>query len=285
MQTNRRKLLIGAAGLSMASAAGCATSQTSAKRAPNQASLFDFTDPEDNLTGLVKVMGNLDGSATWLSAQGRIFAVREGEMPLPILAVEGVRRMKFTKNDAGYEMMTRDWALYKDIETGEVLNQYKNPFTGKTNQVSPILTRPFSWDMTADRGQQMPEYTGEAYLIDRPLILPWTQEGDDVALTLELLVRYSNGVGGGEWEHFHTSAKELNDPNLTSVSMRQTWTGHSPWMRWMEMGDIPGRTLWQSNGRKHASATTLRPEFIAAVNAAFPGSLEDPEGYQKPTTI
>lgn len=284
MRPNRRSVLIGASGLSLLGASGCAHQSTKNSVAA-QPGLLDFSDPEDNLTGLVKVMGNLDGSATWLSAQGRIFAIRNGEMPLPILGVEGVRRMKFTRKANGYEMMTRDWAFYKDLNTGDLITSYQNPFTGKTNKVSPILTRPFAWDMTPDRGQQMPDYTGEAYLIDRPLILPWTQEGDDVTLSLELLVKYTSGIGGGEWEHFLTTASELNDPNLTSVSMRQVWTGHSPWMRWMEMGDRPGRTLWQSSGRKHASHTQLRPDFIRTVNAVFPGSLEAPEEYEKPKAV
>ncbi|MEM9570462.1 MAG: DUF1838 family protein [Pseudomonadota bacterium] len=283
MRPSRRNVLVGAGGLTILG--GCGSTTSLGRNNANHPNLFDFMKPEDNLSGLVKVMGDLNGSATWLSAQGRIFAIRDGEMPMPILAVEGVRRMKFTKNDAGYEMMTRDWAFYKDLDTGALITQFQNPFTGKTNEVSPILTRPFAWDMTPDRGQQMPEYSGEAYLIDRPLILPWTQEGNDVSLSLELLVKYASGVGGGEWEHFLTSADELNDPTLTSVSMRQAWTGHSPWMRWMNMGDIPGRTLWQSTGRKHASATDLRPEFIRSVNAVFPGSLESPEDYQKPKSI
>lgn len=285
MDATRRRVLIGAGGLLPLGAVACASSRQSLDTRSSHPTLFDFTDPTDNLTALVKVMGNLNGAPTWLSAQGRIYAVREGEMPLPILGVEGVRRMRFEKTDAGYKMITRDWAFYKDVVTGEPLSQFNNPITRQINKVSPILTRPFSWEMTPDKGQQMPEYTGEAYLIDRPLILPWVQEGDQITLSLELLVRYSNGIGGGEWENFLTQADELNDPNLTSVSMRQVWTGHSPWMRWMEMGDHPGRTLWQSSGRKHGSIETLRPEFLDLVNRTFPGSLERPESYEKPKPV
>ena len=53
-------------------------------------------------------------------------------------------------------------------------------------------------------------------------------------------------------------------------------------MRWMEMGELSGRTLWQSTGRKHNSAADLRPEFVKLVNERFPGSLENPESYEKP---
>ncbi|WP_018995425.1 DUF1838 family protein [Hirschia maritima] len=281
MSCSRRQILIGASsGLAATSCSSVGlkphTKQT------NHNELFDLSDPDDNLTALVKVTGDLNGSAVWHSAQGRIHALRKGEMPLPILAVEGVRRIRFEKISSGYTMHSRDWAIFRDIETGEVLKEFRNPITGKTNKVSPILIPPTQWDMTPNKGQQMPDYTGEAYLIDRPLLLPWVKEGDQMTMLLELLVKYSSGTAGGEWEHFNFSANDLNNPSLTSVPTTQNWTGHSPWLRWMDMGSSEGRTLWQSSGMKHAQYESLRPEFIEAINMFYAGSLEAPETYIKP---
>ncbi|WP_432201783.1 DUF1838 family protein [Erythrobacter sp. W53] len=245
---------------------------------------FDWDDPRDNLTAFVKVMGDLNGSPRFWSAQGRIYARRPDHMTIPLVGVEGVRFSKFDKTDDGYLMWTRDWALFRDLETGEVIDTFDNPFTGKTNAVSHILTsRAYNWEMTPDRGQQMPSYTGEAWLIDRPLKMPWVEEGNHVAVTLELLVKYANGVVGSEMEHFLMDRDELYHPAATSVkNARQAWVGNSPWLRWMDMGDIQGGTQWHSTGLKHASIDTLRPEFVREVDKRWPGSLEDPMGYVKP---
>lgn len=284
--TPTRRSILTHGGLTLAAAAtssafSAAAAASLQNHAPSTSRLFDWSKPADNLTALVKVMGDLSGAAAWLSAQGRIYALRKGEMPLPILGVEGVRRVRFEKIENGYTMYIRDWAFYRDVETGELLEEFENPITGKTNKIRHILTRLISWDMTPDKGQQMPSFTGEAYLIDRPLILPWFEEGNDVTVPLELLVKYPSGRGGGEWEHLMTKADELHNPDLTSASAMQAWTGYSPWLSWMEMGDIEGKTLWQSTGRKHASAGTLRPELLAAAERVFPGSIENPETYEK----
>lgn len=274
----RRKILTGSAMAISAAALGTNAAAQSMVRHPD---LYDFRDPKDNLDAFVKVMGDLNEKPVWIAAQGQIYALREGEMPLPILAVEGVRWTKFTKTDDGYLMSTRDWSFYKDIVTGQAIDIFENPITGESNTTSHILTGVNDWPMTPEKGQQVPNFEGQAWLLDKPFILPWKFHGDDVSVPLELLVKYANGAAGGEWMNFMTSVTELNDPNLTSTTTRLQWTGHSGWVRWMNMGDIKGRTLWSSMGRKLASADDLRPEFLEMAEHYFPGSLADPEGYEK----
>ena len=241
---------------------------------------FDTSDPAVNLTGLVKVMGDLSGAPVWKIAQGRIYALQEGEMPVPICGVHGLRYIKFTENGDAFTLNVRDWGFYTDYQTGEVLEVFQNPFTGEENTPNVLLTRYFGWRMGPD-GQHLDNFTGEAWLIGRPLLLPWVFQGDHTTLTLELLVKYGHGGNGAEWVNFHTSTQALLDPSVTSAPVEFSWTGYSPWMRWMEMGDIPGRTLWNSNGVKTASLEQLDPDIRAVYDRAYPGSLDDPEGYEK----
>lgn len=242
---------------------------------------YDLTDPRDNLSAFIKVMGDLSGAPSWITAQGRIYALRPNEMPLPILAVEGLRYVRFEKlGDDAFNFHLRDWAFYKDIETGAVLDRFENPLTGARNETRHILTGFYSWSL-GPNGQSIDGYEGDAWLIDRPFVLPWTVDGDQVSVPLELLVRYASGSAGGEWMNFISSLAALDDPEVNSAPAKLVWTGHSGWVRWMEMGDRPGRTLWQSSGQKHDSRDGLRAEFVRAANRYFPGSLDDPEGYEK----
>jgi len=47
------------------------------------------------------------------------------------------------------------------------------------------------------------------------------------------------------------------------------------------MGDRPGRTFWNSTGRKAAGLDSLAPEVRSIYDRYFPGSLENPETYEK----
>ncbi len=241
---------------------------------------FDPNSPEDNLRGFVKTMGSLDGSPQWMIGEGRIYALVENEMPVPLVAVKGMRYIKFTPAGDSFNMSWRDWAFYADYETGKVLETFENPYTGARVNASPLLTNYFSWRMGPD-GQELPGYAGEAWLIDRPLRMPWVLQGGMAAVTLELLVKYGHGGSGTEWVNLHTNTKDFLDPDVASAPMRYSWQGYSPWMRWLEMGDRPGRTLRNSNGIKTTDIADLRPEVRAVYDAHFPGSIDNPETYEK----
>lgn len=282
MDLNRRESLalfsmaaVGAA--QMPSASNAQMPSASSQAAPAG---FDPQDPVDNLNGFVKLMGDTSGQPQWMIAQGRIYALEDGEMPIPLVGVHGLRYLKFDRDGDEFVMSMRDWGYYTDYTTGEVLESYKNPYTGETNSPAPLLTRYTSWRMGPD-GQTMDGYTGEAWLIGRPLRMPWAFQGGMTTVTLELLVKYGNGGFGAEWINMSTNTADFIDPNLTSAPMQYSWTGYSPWMRWLNMGDRPGRTLWNSNGFNATSLAQLDPQIRDAHDRHYPGSLQAPETYEK----
>lgn len=78
-----------------------------------------------------------------------------------------------------------------------------------------------------------------------------------------------------------TRTGDILDPSIMRADMRYSWTGYSPWSRWMNMGDRPGRTLWNSNGRKYANLDNLDSSIRRNFERAFPGLLDNPETYKK----
>lgn len=278
-----RRIVLGAGLMSAAAlSSSCTSGRNEAGEEPsNLPNLYQVSDPAENLEAFVKVMGNLSGEPVWFTAQGAIYLIREGEMPLPLLGVIGLRYARFEAIDGGYRQYTRDWGVYLDYDTGELLSHFDNPVSGKRVPPSPLLTRFYGWDILAESGQHMQEYSGEAWMKGRPFSMPWVREGNDIAVTLQLLVKYSSGIGGGEWMNLMTSVDELNDPKLLATSCRLQWTGHSPIMRWLDMPNTKGRTLWNSMGRKHASLQSISARFKSQVAGAFPGSLDNPEGFEK----
>lgn len=274
MDFNRRDSL---ALFSLAAVGGVSLAGDSAKGAPSG---FDPMSPTDNLNGFVKVMGDLSGQPYWMIAQGRIYALREGEMPIPLVGVHGLRYIKFTAQGDSYAMSLRDWGFYTDYATGAFLETYTNPFTGETNHPEPLLTGYFSWRMGPD-GQEIEGYTGEAWLKDRPLQMPWIFQGEKTTVTLELLVKYGDGGYGAEWVNLTTNTTDFADRSVTAAPMEFAWTGYSPWMRWLDMSGRPGRTLWNSNGIKSRTLAALDPDTRAIYERFNPGSLDSPETYDK----
>lgn len=276
MLTRRETILVAASG--MAAALPLSAHGSPAVQQPS--GWFDPAKPEDNLRGLVKVMGSLDGTPNWMLGSGRIYALREGDLPVPLFGVVGARYVKFSPEGERYRMFVRDWGYYTDYETGERLTTYLNPYTGETNTPAPLLTRFFSWMMGPD-GQDIDGFTGSAWLIGRPLLMPWRITPQQTDLTLELLVKYGNGYTGGEWVNMSVNTDQFMDESRDNADMRYAWTGYSPWGRWMNMGDRPGRTLWNSTGFKTTSINDLDPRARSVFDEFFPGSLENPETYEK----
>lgn len=274
---SRRNLLVASGA---AAASPLLNFNTSAQSNKINQTMFDLDNPRDNLEALVKIFGDQNGGGVWFGNQGQVYALRDGEMPIPIFATEGVRYVKLTKNDTGYTFGVRDWGFYKDLQTGKVMDFFDNPFTGEQNQTNHILTGFMSWQMD-EYGQHVPNYDGEIWLADKPLKLPWNFDGENVSVSLEILMKYPNGSAGGEWLNLMTNVSELNDPSITSTATRLQWTGHSDWVRWMNMGEVKGRTLWNSTGHKRTKVNDLRPYLIELAEKYFPGSLADPEGYEK----
>jgi len=54
----------------------------------------------------------------------------------------------------------------------------------------------------------------------------------------------------GELFQFFFSEEELNDPNIQSVDCAISWTRIGPWLPWMNMGQSPGKMLYQGAGYK-----------------------------------
>lgn len=242
--------------------------------------LYNLDSYKDNIEALVKVMGDLDGKPVVLAAEGRIYAVRDKELSIPLCRVMGTRYTKFEKTENGYRQHVRDWAFYLDLKTGEPIDEYTNPLTGETVKTKQILTNYMNWEWTPN-GQVMKGFNGNAWQKDRPLIFPFTRNGNDMSIFYELLVQYESGVAGGEVIMLMFDANDLNNPELKSIPMRFAWTGNSSFMRWLNMGDIKGRTLWQSTGKKYSSLDDMSDTFKAAAEKYFPGSLAAPETYEK----
>jgi hypothetical protein len=156
--------------------------------------------------------------------------------------------------------VSREVLLYLDPQTGEVLETWQNPWTGKEVEVIHVQNDPVN--------ARAPTY---AYGVDgKPYRFRGEFYGDKVIQSGEAPLWYPNPLGGDYQEYVggtyhamemlnsYANADELldaEDPLLENVTI--SWARVSQWLPWMEMGDRDGLMFFTTVGKRVASIDDL----------------------------
>ena len=212
------------------------------------ASALDLSKAEESLNAFIKLRGNLDGSDTLADWRVTVFIVEPGKRALPVMRLDGFNVGRAIKNaDGSYQWLSREVAYYRDLKTGQILNTWNNPITGKTNDVLHVINDPVNGSFAPDR-----------------MNLPWDVRGDDVFMKMDIPLAYPNALQPAEYpeestgptyyasEHFLYFAKTLDfkDAKQTSIPASYAWSRTGPWLPWMKMGQRPGYVLYTGQGKK-----------------------------------
>ncbi|MCB1601690.1 MAG: DUF1838 family protein [Xanthomonadales bacterium] len=248
---------------------------------PVVADALDLSKPDDNLRAYLKMRGSLDGKdvVTWWS--GQVFAAIPDERPKLLFGFEGMNVARMEQlEDGSWRMLSREYAVYKDPKTGEILQQWHNPWTGATLKVFDVQNDPVNQQL----GGGPREDDGP------PRLLPLRQMGDDVILGFDVPLAYPNPIQpdlypesstgpvyvGSEHFGFYARKAELDDEAISSAPISIAWFREGPWLPWMKMGDHAGLLIYSGYGKKllggvdelpqpfHDYLKQQAPEFLAA---------------------
>lgn len=239
---------------------------------------IDLNTPEGALTADRKMACSLeDGKPTIYWWKGGAYARVPGERDRHLFNVEGMNiRQCGTRTDpqrgTGYRSVSREVLLYLDPDTNAVLKTWKNPWTGKDNDVIHVANDPVNgppvFPMTADgkpykwRGNRVRGRvwtTGEAPLFYRNPLAGEYQEfvGNDYH-AMEMLTMFAY-------------EKDLVDPMKKQVDdVTLAWSRISDWLPWMEMGDRVGMMVFTTVGKRIAGFDDLSPNLKAEITANYP---------------
>jgi hypothetical protein len=275
--TSRRAFVLAAgfAGFGLrAAVAGAAGSPAAPASAPATPPAPGYAaDPlaRDN-RALVKLFTSLDGSpAPWWFA-GYIYAIQLGRAPIPLVRCLGCE-IYFPKRLPDGSVLARGATLtfFRDVRTGAFLDQLQNPLTGKVNEIRPNAMR--------SRGQSGLVYPadgsvpyvsfGEPSDTGQLNYKPPVGERKDLRgeLSIELVgdrvvVTTSHGVDTPAQPWLEVSsvsgdAAALANPALPTVKASGSATYASPWMKWLQMDEVPGHLMWAVASEKLASLDAL----------------------------
>src|SRR5690606_2522057 len=106
---------------------------------------------------------------------GTIYAVLPGENPRPLFRFEGMELYWMRHLDGGsYELIGNTCTFFRDLDGGEWLTNFRNPFTGALHEVPPAIQgggpgRGFNYSVNGIRFTRAMDQ-----IADEPLIMDWT---------------------------------------------------------------------------------------------------------------
>jgi hypothetical protein len=243
---------------------------------------LDLAKPADLLTAYVKVRGSLDPKEeTVVYDEGIIYAVIPNQPIRAIFKLQMYNIARFEPNDSGYSLITREMLAYEDLQTGEILKEWKNPFTGETVEVIHV------WNDPVNSTNRSASFS-----------IPWTRLGDGrICMHIDVPLFYPSPLKKAEWPkesrsdmyqaaelfQFFVSEKDINNRKLKSVPFDISWVRFSDFLPWMKMGDKPGYLMYSSRGWKVKGGFEALPAKIKDfVNANHPEYAHAPEKYGSP---
>ena len=189
--------------------------------------------------------------------EGRAWSRVPGEKDRHLFNVLGINvRQCGTVEDPtrgrGFRSVSREIMAYLDPETGEMLDTWMNPWTGKEVPVIHVANDP------VNMRQIRYEFAEEG---DAAATVNLRRYGDVTSRSAEIPLFYRNPLGGDYqpfvggtyhameiFDSFYDS-EALLDAEIASIGQSHlAWVRVAKWLPWLEMGDRPGWMIFNATG-------------------------------------
>ena len=240
---------------------------------------LDLRNQRDLLTAIAKLRGATDERLCIGYVVGARYAVPEHRM-IPMMGILAATFSQYRRiSDEAFEIRALEIAYFTDLNTGKLLEKWKNPVSGTTVDVPLTRMGPSRIILTAD-GLTVPRLSGEATgLRLKHIFQPPVVVGDNVWLTEQINI---DGPAGprpfvyNELSTYHARKSELEDPSRATVPTQVQYQSLITYRPWMGFGDTPGHTVARGAGMRAASVAELPPDYLELTHRLHPDVLKDP---------
>ncbi len=255
---------------------------------------FDPNDAASVLRTVFRMRGSEDGRIAmgWLKA--RRYGVVDAEITPLFGMVTGTFSRYRPLADGSIVSTSFELAFYTDLDSGEVLDTFTMPYTGKTVEVPRLMLGP-SISTTRAVFHELTE-TGpsgertDSEIAMRPLgstrlerwLGPITVKDGNVWITQAYSAKLVPGdpkldkVIYSESVTSQAAHADVLNPDLVTIPSTLSYTGITSWRPWMQMGDHPGQTTSHGVGGKAFDADDLPDDYRAMAERYYPAALNDP---------
>ncbi len=298
------KTLVGAgfAGAAVTEALAAPVATESCENLPVDTANLKYSDNFWNRDAYARMVGDLDfGKQKFGWFKGDVLGVRPGERVRKLFGFEGFSYARLKKTDGDqYEKLLREVGFYTDPDTGDVLEEYRNPYTDELVKVVPIANDPFNQRIGPVRTLGGPSYGGlnKAKRKTIPFLLPWQEVGNNkVLVARDIHLFYPSALQPEKWPRessgkmnrvsemftFTVSKSDLANPDLTSIEHAGSWYRITPWLPWMLMGQAEGHCQYNCVQGAFHNTDMLSPKVRAYAEKHYPKYFEAPEEWIEPS--
>lgn len=296
-------------GLGLGSVLGMAAATRAKGEGVRAGASLNYADPADNLYAFGKLWAGYDTPVIG-AFHGLMYLRIPGRRAVPVFGYTGTGAL-LARIDENKDLWikSRETGYFTDLRTGDILETWANPFTGKTvpvyhfyndvlvGKVGKEIPR-FFMGVEGDSPTLMNEGTAFPDAAGRyPFILPFQTYGDDMLLSWDYTHDYTNPVTPEGWprsstgkrttpsEHFtfNFSKREMEDRDLPTVRFNAGFTRLSECWPFMQMGgtEYAGATLFgrmfSHKGLK--GLDDVPPKVRAYIEKHAPQFLTVPDGW------
>lgn len=224
------------------------------------------------LKAWLRVQASLDEQDSPWWYMGRIYAQVGEQRPNHILNLEGTEiYWPRSLGNGEYSISSRTLTFFKDPATDEMLDEFTNPYTGETLEVSAnILGGPDGARYT-NEGMIFAKHIDPASELRR-WNWNWTASGPHVWLMASRGMTHAPQPWLEAMTMFCRS-EDFANSDIRSLRSSFSSTYFSPWLPWMGMQGQPGHLIWHSSGCKLNSVNGVSDAYLERANRLFPGKL------------
>lgn len=229
---------------------------------------------EFDVKDFVKVRSSLDGSQTFLTWTGSIYAFVPNEPKKRLFRIVGMSVSRcLAEEDESWFFTSRELTYYLEPSTGEILYNWENPWTGETLNVVHVANNPVQGSL---KGRFPAEVNGDETTFVFDLFPNYPNPlADDATFT-----DYSPNSTYQAAELFKLTVPTADLLNLEKSSVSQLslgWDRIGPWLPWMKMGNQAGQLIYSACGSKVNGFTELPQLLQDQINIRVPAYKEAPE--------
>ena len=244
----------------------------------------DLSDPEQLLDAYIRTVGDTSGGEVLLYASVVVIGMHPSEKGQKLFGLEVLGASRFLPIEDGYQRLHREVGLYTDLQTGEVLETWDNPWSGESVEVIHIQNDPVNFPFTVETQRG-------------PYRVKFDDLGHTIGFHRQIPLRYPNPLPKSEYPKYSANdwyeaaelfnsfvtKADLADRTKTSLPEVGTWSRTGPWLPWMEMADRPGYLLYHGRSVKLMNGLDdLRPELRAHVETHYPTYTGAPDTFESP---
>jgi hypothetical protein len=222
-----------------------------------------------------------------LAPQVAIWYVRDvryglaGREVTPMYGIEvGVFMEAERRSESEFSLRMIEATYKTDLRTGELLESYTNPYTGRTVPVKQWEPRAEEFFVTADtvrRKHAPPTLATADVRLSRPLLV-----GPDVQV--DESSRWVGHVPAGEpeapilyeWARFSAPLAQVLDPAVPACDTRVAAMGLGTFQGWLDMAGHSGTQLMHGTGYKALRVEDLPRSYLRWAEKRNPEILDDP---------